>query len=56
MITALIIKLNNADCEKIFYDLETPIGDSKGLSPETYLLYNKIKGMVCGYADKEVLK
>lgn len=53
MKTELVIRLNTKDCEKIFKDLEQPIGKVSGLSPEVYLLYNKIKGFIAAYSDIE---
>ena len=53
MKTELTIKLNVEDCKKILNDLEKPVGNVSNLNQETYLLYNKLKGMVCGYSDLE---
>ncbi len=50
MKTELNIKLSSRDCEKIQEDLEKVFPTMSGLHEETYLLYNKIKGMNCAYA------
>jgi len=54
MKTELNIKFDTKDCKKILADLTfLKITKTNNLNPETYLFYNKIKGMCCSYEDIE---
>jgi len=47
--TKLNIELNTEDSKHIYDDLKSMIKGKSGLSVETYLLFNKIKGFCCAY-------
>lgn len=49
MKTKLTIELNFKDCEQILFDLENIIKNKDGLTRETYLLCNKLQGMISAY-------
>ena len=56
MNTELNIKLNSTDCEKILIDLLfLGVERKSGLNPETYLFFNKIKGLT-GSSPVEFLR
>ena len=49
METEMRISFTKRDCELIYIDLKPYIEQRDGLRPETYNLYNTIKGMINAY-------
>ena len=54
MNTDLNINFKTKDCKLIYEDfIKLRIDKIDGLNPETYLLFNKLKGMNCSYSNME---